>query len=302
MLQEKPTRRISAAAALKTAREILAQDELDISKTTRKEKDGSYFHFVIEEMDMCKLPTDSNPEDTSSQLDSGFDRQLHFVASFDRSAPLGLILAENDADQDLDDEYEYNQIWSEATRSGKPGDLFIREIVKEGQADLMGIFEIGDRVAGIDQFEFHGFDQFVDKLGSMPEKATSVVVHFDRKLRSSGIVNTKEKPDTVAIASHGAWSVTGRRKAQEDSFVLHEFDTTSGKILLSGVFDGHGGDAASKSAARLLPQTLSSDITLYKHDTLTATLEKVWNKVCDSYREGCALLDSSCVAGYGKLV
>jgi hypothetical protein len=300
MLQEKPTRRISAAAALKAATDILAQDEMDISKFTRKEKDGAYFHFVIEELDMCKLPADLSSDETSSQSYSSFDRQLHFVASFDRSASLGLVLAESDIEQDLDDAYAYDEIWSEAIKNSKPGDLFIRDIVKGGQADLMGIFEIGDRVAGIDQFEFRGFDEFVDILGSMPEKASSVVVHFDRKLRSSSIVNTKEKPDSVTIASHGAWSLKGRRKAQEDSFVLHEFDTTAGKVLLSGVFDGHGGDAASKSIARLLPQMLSSDIALYKHDTLTATLENTWNKVCDSYREGCTMIDSSCVAGYGK--
>jgi hypothetical protein len=51
MLQEKPTRRISASEALKVATEVLAQDEMEVSKSTRKEKDGPYFHFVMEEMD-----------------------------------------------------------------------------------------------------------------------------------------------------------------------------------------------------------------------------------------------------------
>jgi hypothetical protein len=302
MLQEKPTRRISASEALKVATDVLAQDEMEVSKSTRKEKDGPYFHFVMEEMDICNLPFDENPDESVNQIDSGIDRQLHFVASFDRSASLGLILAEPDAEQDLDDEYEYSEVWLEATKTSKPGDLFIRDIVKGGQADTMGIFEIGDRVAGIDQFEFRGFDQFVDILGSMPEKASFVVVHFDRKLRSSSALNTKEKPSTVSIASHGAWSMKGLRKAQEDSFVLHEFDTTSGKVLLSGVFDGHGGDAASKLVARLLPQMLSSEVAVCKYDTLTAMLENTWKKVCESYREGCVMLDSSCVADYGKCV
>ena len=39
----------------------------------------------------------------------------------------------------------------------------------------------------------------------------------------------------------GAWSVLGKRKAQEDHVVLHEIhDGENHNIVLAGVFDGHG--------------------------------------------------------------
>jgi serine/threonine protein phosphatase PrpC len=50
----------------------------------------------------------------------------------------------------------------------------------------------------------------------------------------------------LSIVAHGAWSSLGKRKTQEDGFILHEVNTNYGtKVLLSGVFDGHGGNAAS---------------------------------------------------------
>jgi len=52
--------------------------------------------------------------------------------------------------------------------------------------------------------------------------------------------------DILSVVAHGAWSSLGKRKTQEDGFVLHEIKTNYGdKVLLSGVFDGHGGNAAS---------------------------------------------------------
>lgn len=297
MLREKPTQRISSTAALKTALEILTSDDIDISKSTRKEKDGIYFHFVIEQMDLCELPIGTN-DDMITRSDNALDRQLHFVASFERDKSLGLLLAE--ADIENDEPYDHSEQWSSATKDSKPGDLFIRDIVKGSQADAMGIFEIGDRVAGIDQFEFYGFDQFVEVLRNMPEKATSVVVHFDRKQRTFSAEYSKEKPNSVDIVSHGACSLKGHRKAQEDSILLHEFDMQTQKVLLSAVFDGHGGNAASIAASSQLPQLLSSELLLHPENTLTIALENAWDMVCESYREGCLLLGSKCVAGYGK--
>jgi len=97
---------------------------------------------------------------------------------------------------------------------------------------------------------------FVEMLSAVPERSKSVKVHFDRKPSSTTFIDRKDLPEsgTITFVSHGAWTSKGRRKTQEDAFIMHQIKDSSSNLLLSGVFDGHGGDAAST----FVSETLSS--------------------------------------------
>jgi serine/threonine protein phosphatase PrpC len=62
---------------------------------------------------------------------------------------------------------------------------------------------------------------------------------------------TSSESEFTTVTAHGAWSSLGRRKTQEDGFILHEINNHDDtKVLLSGVLDGHGGNAASSAISQ----------------------------------------------------
>jgi serine/threonine protein phosphatase PrpC len=68
-------------------------------------------------------------------------------------------------------------------------------------------------------------------------------------------------------------------------------------ILLAGVFDGHGGCAASHAAAEMVPYLMSE--TLRRKDessNVQLALESAWETTCDTYRHGC--INGECSADY----
>ena len=81
-------------------------------------------------------------------------------------------------------------------------------------------------------------------------------------------------------------------------------------IYIPGVFDGHGGQAASTSVAQLLPNLIADETSAISitsktnTEDLKAVLQSCWNDVCEMYQEGCILFDdglSSCVANYDPI-
>lgn len=66
-------------------------------------------------------------------------------------------------------------------------------------------------------------------------------------------------------------------------------------ILLAGVFDGHGGTAASAAACEMVPYLMSE--TLRQEDNVRHALEKAWETTCETYRNGC-LNGEECLADY----
>jgi len=309
MLEPKPTRRISSSDALKVATEILS-DKLSFIEERRR-RDGTYFNYVIDDLEICAVPPDLDIE-TEQELPGYTDaspRPLHFVASFDRSEPLGLILAEADAATDDDKEYVNSEAWNRAIICAKDGDVFIRDIVPGGQAERIGVFEIGDHLAGVGEFPLpnanaKGFTGFLDMLKAVPERSSTVKIHFDRKvstvdtMQADGSEGSNES-DALSVVAHGAWSSLGKRKTQEDCIILHEISTNYGdKILLSGVLDGHGGNAASMMVSQMLPSTLSSEIRSNQDIPLKLALDTSWDLVCDAYRNSCMTDGDECVAKY----
>ena len=95
LLQADPRDRPTAHEALVQLRKILQdaqthRDMVDFDKIATLERlDGPFFSMVIESMELCELPAVSRP--------------LHFVATFSRRKPLGLVFSEVDDDNDDDD-------------------------------------------------------------------------------------------------------------------------------------------------------------------------------------------------------
>lgn len=111
----------------------------------------------------------------------------------------------------------------------------------------------------------------------------------------------------MEIIDQGVWSVSGRRKTQEDRFLLHEYhESEKGHFLMAGIYDGHGGDAASTTVSRYLPGKLreylfdgipESDLS---SEHLKQSLEQSWDEICEMYRMGCDG-DDTCSADYDEI-
>lgn len=296
MLQKDPEKRITASAALDQLELILLEDD-----TKEELKDGPFFELVLEQFEICEIPFD---DDEEVQAEFQRPRPLQFIASFQRSKSLGLILSEAHDDDEMDDDMDETalQQWKTATAKALPGDVFVKGLVPNGQADRMTIFEIGDQLQGVGEFLLaqRGFAHVLEMLEQQPLKAKTVKLQFQRAAKPLQTPKTKspKQPHLVRVVGEGAWSLKGRRNYQEDAFVLHETQviSTGSNVLIAGVFDGHGGTAASKSASQLLPSLLqvSEDTS-----SLQGALDEAWKTTCDTYRNGCNE-DSglSCIADY----
>jgi len=170
-------------------------------------EDGSFFAMVVESIESCQIPSVSRP--------------LHFVATFSRNKPLGLVFSELDRENDNDDDDD-DKMWIQATKDAIPGEVFVRDIVPGGQADELGIFEIGDRLQGIGELTFTagGFEKAVEMLQDQPRSSKYVRLHFDRiKVRDNAAIEIFPPSEThISIVDQGVWSTKGRRQTQEDAF------------------------------------------------------------------------------------
>lgn len=170
MLHPKPKRRFSSQQSLTKATEILSASN-SFTVEDRIANDGKYFNLVLQDLDICTLSDMTETTEVALDEMSTLDpRPLHYLATFYRDEPLGLVLSEVDA-VDEDESYEHEEQWKTAVVSAKPGDVFVRDVVPGGQADKMGIFEIGDRLAGVNEFPHTGgFESFVGMLQAVPDR------------------------------------------------------------------------------------------------------------------------------------
>lgn len=159
MFQPNPMMRISSSKALDQLRKILGLrngdiewSESDIAIMAREE---AYFETVIESMESCSFSL--GPEN--------MPRPLHFLASFKKGVPMGLMLAEvSEVDNDGSmSSIEWEQ-WQRATERALPGEVYVRGWDEFSQAGQLGIFEIGDRLRGIGELPFvdGGFEQAIN--------------------------------------------------------------------------------------------------------------------------------------------
>jgi hypothetical protein len=138
MLRGDPEQRVSSQDALR---------RWQFLQSNKGTTNGPFFDSVVALMDQCEVapPTVQRP--------------LHFVATFRRNVPLGLVLSEADADITTPE-------WIEATADADPGEVFVQSIVLDSQADQMGIFEVGDRLQGVGELTLMnmGFKRVVEMV------------------------------------------------------------------------------------------------------------------------------------------
>ena len=89
--------------------------------------------------------------------------------------------------------------------------------------------------------------------------------------------------------------------ARLDCSVLHEkLDTTRRSVVVAGVFDGHGGTAASMLAAKEMPELVSDELFRNKNVPVEKALDLAWSTIAQDYQQACdenANADT-CVANY----
>jgi len=298
MFRSKPWDRISSEEALERLKDILA------SKPVRD--DGPFLQSVLESFEMCDVIDPFSDDQGSKSAGVAVSRPLHFVATFKRGTSLGLVLAEADTgeedegDDDIDE--GSRQKWLEVTKDALPGQVFVKGIVEGGQAEGFGMFEIGDQLQGVGELPVagRGFEKVVELLGNQPPSSKYVTLHFDRKKSDSAGTspNSPASDSPIYPMDSGAWSSKGRRKSQEDRFVLHEIlDTTGRSVLVGGVFDGHGGTAASELAADEMPDLVTDGLFRKKNVPVEKVLGEAWSTIIQNYEQACDA-DSSCAAEY----
>ena len=250
MFRPEPWYRISSQDALTRLQQIIKTDT--DTKTTSEEEveklrdDGPFLQSVLETFEICDVIdfTETVSTTTASSTSSGskeskeamsseqesivssISRPLHFVASFNRNTPLGLVLSEvNDDDDDEEEEMdeESHRLWLEATKDAVPGQVFVKGVVPGSQAEDFGIFEIGDQLQGVGELPVaeRGFETVIELLGKQPPSSKFVTLHFDRKKSSpdTAVFPKTEVPSSpIYPKDSGAWSSMGRRKTQEDRF------------------------------------------------------------------------------------
>lgn len=79
-------------------------------------------------------------------------------------------------------------------------------------------------------------------------------------------------------------------------------DDKGNEILIAGVFDGHGGTAASTTVRLTLPGFLTTALASFDDKAQDAEMElalsMAWNYTCDTYRLGCEEEEGECIAEY----
>lgn len=97
------------------------------------------------------------------------------------------------------------------------------------------------------------------------------------------------------------------RSSLQPHTVLHEVHDGNNAALLTGVFDGHGGDGASTTLAQLLPSLFSVELAGILSDSangrkaessdLREAMISAYEITCNTYRDGCDE-EGTCVADY----
>lgn len=155
MLAADPMRRISSKEALDQFMEVMdlkdGKVEWSDPVIIKVAKEEAYFETVIDSFERCEVNYGSN-DDGEIQM----PRPLHFLASFKRNQPIGLILSEasesDERENDMSEE-DWNK-WMTATKNSFPGEVYVKGWAEGGQADSLGIFEIGDRLRGVGELPF----------------------------------------------------------------------------------------------------------------------------------------------------
>lgn len=113
---------------------------------------------MIDSYERCDINYDLLDDSDSREM----PRPLHFLASFNSNKPIGLVLSEASNSYEKDESMKESdwKKWKDATQNSLPGEVFVKGWSSGGQADSLGLFEIGDRLRGVGELPFvdGGFD------------------------------------------------------------------------------------------------------------------------------------------------
>eukprot|EP00667_Euglena_gracilis_P001539 EG_transcript_1539 len=314
MLTQDPRRRISSTEALASLR--LAPTLTEVLPL----EEESFLEVVMEN-------SDTGPEPSSSNV--MLMRPLSIITSFSREQPVGLALATK-----FDDWLAraplpppLQALWDEGTRDASPADVFVREIIPGGQADRLGVLQVGDRlqmVGDLDVSSHGGGCKRARRLMDMqPRTSRELRLLFRRRPLGTGVLESattvseamadpptpeppcseedllqtaspQRAPGECRVADCGAWTIQGRRGTQEDTFVLTHLRSQTRELYIAGVFDGHAGPQASQLLADSLPalfaqslQQVAAGVPEVCLSTLRQALSRTWKEACNAYLDVC---------------
>ena len=166
MFEQDPMNRISSSKALDQMNKIvgLKNGEIEWSDSviTEVAQEEAYFETVIESFESCEVNLGDLGEEN-------MPRPLHFLASFKKGSPVGLLLAEaSEVENDGSMNSEEWEKWQRATQRALPGEVFVKGWEECSQASQLGIFEVGDRLRGVGELPFvdGGFEQAVNLVSA----------------------------------------------------------------------------------------------------------------------------------------
>ena len=169
MFEKDPIKRITPSEALERLNQIigLRNGEIEWSDSIIMEvaRNESYFETVVESFENCQV-------NLAEELLQNMPRPLHFLASFEKGTPVGLMLAE--ASEVENDDSMSSDDWDKCQRAiqhALPGEVFVRGTEDGDQADQLGIFEIGDRLRGVEELPFvdSGFEQAINLVSTVTQ-------------------------------------------------------------------------------------------------------------------------------------
>jgi serine/threonine protein kinase len=165
MLLPDPRDRSSSKKALQDWKKIQKTMYNPQSQVSHGDVDGAYLTDVLESFELCSVgDLDSVSSASSSPLT--VTRPLHYVATFRRNDPLGLVLAEMDGEIPQDMSESDQRLWKRVQDTALPGQVFVQGIVPGSQAEELGIFQVGDRLQGIGELPLAegGFEKALGKF------------------------------------------------------------------------------------------------------------------------------------------
>ena len=217
-------------------------------------------------LDSCEIPSSAAAHTVTTQFRAG--------------RPLGLVLADD------------------AMRSG----VYVMEVSPRTQAERNGRALVGDRLVSVNGVRIRNFEQARNAIVEAP--TTILSLKFERQGvaagavteavtagSESGVEGEQAQPATPnryrsRLQRVGASSKAGRRKYNEDAVVAKSYD--SGSFVVGGVFDGHGGGAASgfceQNFLKELEKAREGEGAGREQEEV---LRKAWKEVSDGYMATC---------------
>ncbi|GMH89399.1 hypothetical protein TrVE_jg8073 [Triparma verrucosa] len=205
------------------------------------------------------------------------------VSHFDSSKPLGLVLEEDEN-----------------------GSVMVTKITSKSQADKTGRVKVGDELTRVGGRGIEGYDTAVEFIRECPSRILSL--EFVREGGEGGGTTKEEegggggglgtgkfRSSNQLIGSH---STRGRRQYNEDTVVRKKVRTPSSDFVVGGVFDGHGGSAASQFCEAEFIKRLEEALMEDDKDPVKK-LEGTWGDIVETYMETCE--GEGCKAEYDSI-